>query len=970
MCRVFYVLGVLALAGTTLYGDQPPPRGKQPATRPPIESPTPPAALETLVEGLGGEWLSTPRPIGVYEDLTAATGVAITGGLAEWSTPVGERVVQHVAGRTPGGDLHVFFWNSSGVPQAVNVSAKTGVRSGNDPVGWLSVAPYEHMAAVTPSGAVQVFSWTPASDWTSAEASAGSGRTYAGRLATWTTYDRSPPVEHVAATTTTGEIDVFFRRGAGAAFTRVDVTARTGVRAQGLGGAWVAPDASEHLVVSGTDGKLYELVWSSARDWTATPIALPDATTADLSAVSNWGYAYVAVRSSRGTLFLLTRPIAASGAWLTQDLTSFDGETITGRPFITANNGYVAARGVDGEALVFWPSSLPAWQITSLTDLVGMTAGGAPVGWIADGVAAAGTDNHLRVLRDWREARTLTERVQAPFMSLRRQTGPRKVATILWNPETTDANCGVATGPGCRQPCDRSEIGNGVKLRFRAAAATQAMRSVGDYFRENSGDLLRLDNVATLGWYGSSKPGAHYWQDHGPGACMDGWGKGGGDVEKWVEAIRRADAEFDFGAYDLDGNKTLSENELAVVIMIPNPAGPSGYHRGVVAENGAPLVVDGVTIPMITEVYVESREKPGSDYTDGVPHVGLIAHELSHHILGHVDMYWASWDLRPPTGPGSHALMDYGWTGAHHDAWAKLKFNWLRPRIIWHPGRYALKDVETRHGARVLLHPTRGASEFLLFENRRRGSTFDQNLPADGLAIYHVMEDPAVYQRARPPFHWTDAEWAKVDVTDWGHRALRMLRPAATNGKVYDGGTWDGYDDRWSLWRSGETRTSYDLTPFPASRGQAWLRWGDGSNPGLAVRDVSAGGPEMKFTIATVSLSNPSLCAAAGKNCGLIPDGYGGLASCGQCSGYDTCGGAGTPNVCGCTPKTCEDGYCGALSDGCGGRITCASCDDGFACNRWNRCEPIPEPCRCGGRPPACLPCPEDPIAPPKPRGR
>jgi M6 family metalloprotease-like protein len=963
--RIFPVLGVLALAGAALHADQPPPRGKTPAATAPVEVTPPRPEVETLVEGLTGEWLSTARPIGAYEDLTAATGVAITGGLAEWATPLTDRVVQHVAGRTPGGDLHVFFWNASGVPQAVNISAKTGVRIAGDPVGWLGVTPHEHVAAVTPAGAVQLFTWTPASDWTSAEISAGSGKAFSGRLVAWTTYDRSPPVEHVAALTTAGEIQVFFRRGPAAAFTRVDLTARTGVRAQGLGGAWVAPDFSEHVVVAGTDSKLYELAWSSARDWTATAIPLPEDASADLTAVSNWGFATIAVRGARDTLFRLTRPITATGAWFTQDLTSFDGERVTGRPFVTPNNQFIAVRGVDGEALVFWPSGLPLWQVTSLSDLVGMTASGAPVGWIADGVAVAGTDNRLRVLRDWREARTLTEAVQAPFASLARQTGPRKTVTILWNPETTDANCGFDTGPGCLKPCDRTEIGRGVKLKFKAEAATAAMRGVGDYFREVSGDMLRLDNVATLGWYTSSKPGAHYWQDHGPGVCMDGWGKGGGDVEKWVEAIRKADAEFNFAAYDLDGDKTLRPNELAVVIMIPNSAGPAGFHRGVVAENGAALVVDGVTIPVITEVYVESREKAGSDFTDGEPDVGLIAHELSHHILGHVDMYWGRWDLRPPTGLGSHALMDNGWAGAHHDAWSKLKFNWLRPRIIWHPGRYALKDVETRHSARALLHPTRGAGEFLLFENRRRGTTFDRGLPADGLAIYHVMEDPAVYQRSRPPFHWTDAEWAKIAPSDWGHRALRLLRPAATNGQVYDGGSSDVYDDRWSLWRAGEARTSYDLTPFPASRGRAWLRWGDGANPGLAVRDVTAAGPEMRFTIATVSLANPGLCAAAGKNCGFIPDGYGGLASCGECSGHERCGGGGVPNVCGCTPKTCDDGYCGRLSDGCGGTLSCGGCDDLFFCNRWNRCEPIPEPCECGGRPPACLPCPRDPVAPP-----
>lgn len=45
----------------------------------------------------------------------------------------------------------------------------------------------------------------------------------------------------------------------------------------------------------------------------------------------------------------------------------------------------------------------------------------------------------------------------------------------------------------------------------------------------------------------------------------------------------------------------------------------------------------------------------------------------------------------------------------------------------------------------------------------------------------------------------------------------------------------------------------------------------------------------------------PTTCEAAGKNCGTVPDGCGGTLTCGTCSGIDTCGGGGRPNVCGQT---------------------------------------------------------------------
>src|SRR5438067_1774060 len=43
----------------------------------------------------------------------------------------------------------------------------------------------------------------------------------------------------------------------------------------------------------------------------------------------------------------------------------------------------------------------------------------------------------------------------------------------------------------------------------------------------------------------------------------------------------------------------------------------------------------------------------------------------------------------------------------------------------------------------------------------------------------------------------------------------------------------------------------------------------------------------------------PRTCAAARANCGPVADGCGGALDCGTCSGLDTCGGGGVPSVCG-----------------------------------------------------------------------
>ncbi len=75
--------------------------------------------------------------------------------------------------------------------------------------------------------------------------------------------------------------------------------------------------------------------------------------------------------------------------------------------------------------------------------------------------------------------------------------------------------------------------------------------------------------------------------------------------------------------------------------------------------------------------------------------------------------------------------------------------------------------------------------------------------------------------------------------------------------------------------------------------------------------------------------------------CGFVSDGCGGeVKGCAKsCSGEDTCGGGGLPDVCGhggaCQPKTpdqCGDVKCGPISDGCGGTISCGTCPSGQTC--------------------------------------
>lgn len=99
----------------------------------------------------------------------------------------------------------------------------------------------------------------------------------------------------------------------------------------------------------------------------------------------------------------------------------------------------------------------------------------------------------------------------------------------------------------------------------------------------------------------------------------------------------------------------------------------------------------------------------------------------------------------------------------------------------------------------------------------------------------------------------------------------------------------------------------------------------------------------------TTNGCKPLTCAELQIDCGAAGDGCGGLIeSCGTCQGQETCGGGGTPSVCGgtagCVPRTCADlgVECGPAGDGCGGVLDCKTCPSPQICGGGG-------PSKCGG---------------------
>ncbi len=104
-------------------------------------------------------------------------------------------------------------------------------------------------------------------------------------------------------------------------------------------------------------------------------------------------------------------------------------------------------------------------------------------------------------------------------------------------------------------------------------------------------------------------------------------------------------------------------------------------------------------------------------------------------------------------------------------------------------------------------------------------------------------------------------------------------------------------------------------------------------------------------------------CAQQDKNCGLMADGCGGFLQCGRCFEFETCGGGGDANQCGCTP-ICNDrcggpDACGGLCpDNCEGTEVCGGAGFPNVCGCAPNCT---DKCggddNCGGTcPDTCLP--------------
>ncbi len=352
-------------------------------------------------------------------------------------------------------------------------------------------------------------------------------------------------------------------------------------------------------------------------------------------------------------------------------------------------------------------------------------------------------------------------------------TVTKNVLTILWDPHRV-------TDPAPSKAAVE-------QMLFGAAP------SMKQYYVNQSNGLVNMVNAGVLGWYDADKPAEHYWADITTDD-PDHDGFNFGHIEKWAEAIYKANMEFDFASYDTNGDHILSPDELGILIVIPQND-PFGTNRDVFGQEyptKLPLIVDGVKISFIAEVYIGSPVN-----------IGAASHELGHLFFYMPDMYI---DPAPSYRAQNYSLMDNAYNLSQFDPYNKYWHGWIDVQNVTADGFYTVNSIETSHVAFKITRS--GTNEFFLIENRQHG-TYDQGIADTGIAIWDIIDDR--------------------DVNDWGRLNIHMIRAVSHVNP----------DDSQALWHG----------PGGIQGRDAALNWIDGSASGVVLKSFPASSSSMRVYI-------------------------------------------------------------------------------------------------------------------------
>ena len=193
-------------------------------------------------------------------------------------------------------------------------------------------------------------------------------------------------------------------------------------------------------------------------------------------------------------------------------------------------------------------------------------------------------------------------------------------------------------------------------------------------------------------------------------------------------------------------------------------------HKWVVSGTATPMTIGNATF----DTYSVSPELAGGSESTTPTHIGVIAHELGHSLLGWPDSYsvgsncvdFGNWCVM-----ANGVWNNQGRTPAKPSAWFVVDAGWVEERVLDTPQNVTMPNpAQNRVIYRI---NTQTIGEYFLLDNRQTIG-WDNYIPSSGLLISHVDRTPAAM-----PF------WAANQILSFCNRRRLYIKQAgcaAANG--------------------------------------------------------------------------------------------------------------------------------------------------------------------------------------------
>ncbi len=405
-------------------------------------------------------------------------------------------------------------------------------------------------------------------------------------------------------------------------------------------------------------------------------------------------------------LALLAMPASAAPVWGDVfQLRQPDGSLVSVR--IWGDEYYQVVESLDGYTLVRDPQTGVICYAALSNDARSLVSTGVVID--SPGKAALRLKPHLRISPDAARAEAFAARARAlarmPKAKAGSSSGPpdqgnvQGICLLVEFPDELHTIPPADVDALCNQPGYTANGNNG---------------SVRDYYYDVSNGALTYTNFVPGAYYMALHDKAYYdnpAEDNGPKA-----------IELITEALNALDAQgFDFSAYDSNGDGIVDGVNC---FYVGNTQ--SGWARGLWPHSGFMAAqFDGVTILNYQITYMGNTL-----------YIGTFCHENGHMICWWPDLYDYDYDS---AGVGRWCIMasgSYSKNPVEPCAYLKGLAGWTTTNVL---GVLPQAGLVAEAGSNVVYkYPNPSSTnEYYLVENRQKSGR-DANIPASGLALWHV----------------------------------------------------------------------------------------------------------------------------------------------------------------------------------------------------------------------------------------